>query len=136
MKKIIFFILGLIGLGLGVAGAILPMMPTIPFLMLSAFCFLRSSDRLTAWFKNTKLYKNNMEYYVRGKGMTAKTKIMIICIVTLAMVPSVIAMWRKGVVIGSVVLACVWLAHVICFIFVVKNYKGENSDSSENEIQK
>ena len=59
MKKILYIMIGCISLGLGIIGVILPILPTIPFVLLSAFCFAKSSERLDGWFKNTKLYSYN-----------------------------------------------------------------------------
>ena len=84
-KKVLFVILGCIGLGLGAVGAVLPLLPSFPFLLLAAFCFAKSSERLHSWFIGTKLYKNNLESYVKGKCMTWKTKIRIMITVTLLM---------------------------------------------------
>ena len=70
MKKILYIILGCVGIGMGAIGAALPILPTFPFLMLAAFCFAKSSKELDMWFKSTKLYQNNLADYVNGKGMT------------------------------------------------------------------
>lgn len=43
LKKIFWIILGCIGVGLGAIGAIVPMLPAFPFLMLAAFSFAKSS---------------------------------------------------------------------------------------------
>lgn len=118
LKKTFYIVLGLIGLGLGAAGAVLPLLPAFPFLLLAAFCFGRSSQRLHNWFINTKLYKNNLESYVAGKGMTKKTKIRIMVTVTLLMSIGFIMM--HAVVVGRVVLTLVWIFHLIYFIFGVK----------------
>ena len=59
MRKILYIMIGCISLGLGIIGVILPILPTIPFVLLSAFCFAKSSERLDGWFKNTKLYREN-----------------------------------------------------------------------------
>lgn len=40
---------GLISLGLGIIGAFVPLLPTVPLVLLAAFCFARSSERLHAW---------------------------------------------------------------------------------------
>lgn len=122
MKKILYIVVGIIGVALGAVGAVLPLMPAFPFLMLAAFCFARSSERLNNWFINTKLYKDNLEHFVRGKGMTAKTKLRVILFVTLTMSVGFFMMWRKGIIVGNIVLSCVWVFHVLYFIFGVKTY--------------
>ena len=53
--------------------------------MLSAFCFARSSEKLHSWFVSTRLYKNNLESFVRGRGMTRAAKLRIMGVVTLTM---------------------------------------------------
>ena len=131
IKKLLYIILGCIGVGLGAVGAVIPMLPAFPFLMLAAFCFARSSEKLDRWFKGTKLYKDNLEDYVAGRGMTWKTKIRIMVTVTLLMSVGFVMMGLKGVIVGCVVLACVWLFHIVYFFFGVKTIpvsaKGENS---------
>lgn len=116
--KLVYTTLGIISLGLGVLGAILPLLPAFPFLLFAAFCFGKSSQKLHNWFIGTKLYKSNLESYVRGKGMTRKTKIRIMVIVTLTMAVGFAMMHQ--VVIGRAVLAVVWLFHLYYFIFRVK----------------
>lgn len=123
VKKIAYIVVGCIGVGLGAIGAVVPMIPAFPFLLLAAFCFGRSSEKLNNWFINTKLYKNNLESYVQGRGMTWKTKIRIMITVTVLMSFGFIMMSR--VPVGRIVLACVWLFHIIYFAFGVKTIKVE-----------
>ena len=120
MKKLLYIIIGCIGVGLGAVGAVVPMLPAFPFLMLAAFCFARSSEKLDRWFKGTKLYKDNLEDYVAGRGMTVKTKVRIMITVTLLMSVGFIMMGLKGIVTGCIVLGCVWAFHIIYFICGVK----------------
>ena len=120
MKRILYIILGCVGVGLGAIGAVVPMLPAFPFLMLAAFCFARSSEKLDRWFKGTKLYKDNLADYVAGRGMTVKTKVRIMITVTLLMSIGFIMMGLKGIVTGCIVLSCVWAFHMIYFIWGVK----------------
>ncbi len=126
VKKIGYIILGFISVGLGAVGAVVPMLPSFPFLMLAAFCFARSSKKLDLWFKGTRLYKENLEDYVAGRGMTWKTKIRIMVTVTLLMSIGFIMMGRKGVVIGCMVLGCVWVFHILFFCFGVKTIPAKS----------
>lgn len=124
LKKILYVVLGCAGVGLGALGAVLPLLPAFPFLLLAAFCFARSSERLHNWFTGTKLYKNNLESYVKGKGMTRKTKVKIMVTVTVLMSVGFIMMHQ--IVVGRIVLACVWVFHILYFIFGVKTIKADN----------
>ena len=124
LKKMLLVIIGCIGVGLGALGVVLPILPTVPFLLLAAFCFARSSERLNNWFTGTKLYKNNLESYVKGEGMTRKTKIKIMVTVTVLMTIGFIMM--DQVLVGRIVLACVWVFHILYFVFGVKTIKKEN----------
>ena len=123
LKKILFVISGCISLGIGVVGAVLPILPSVPFLMVAAFCFAKSSKRLHTWFIGTKIYNNNLKSLVEGKGMTLKTKIKIISMVTILMAIGFVMM--SNILVGRIVLACVWIFHIIYFIFGIKTIKCE-----------
>ena len=126
IKKLLYVILGCIGLALGAVGAILPLLPAFPFLLLAAFCFAKSSEKLHRWFTGTKLYKNNLESYVKRRGMTWKTKIRIMITVTVLMSIGFIMM--HAVPVGRIVLACVWVFHILYFVFWVKTIKQTNGN--------
>ncbi len=125
VKKVFYIILGCIGLVLGAIGAVLPLLPAFPFLLFAAFCFSKSSDRLNLWFKGTKLYKDNLESYVAGKGMTKKTKIRIMVTVTVLMSIGFIMMHQ--VPVGRIVLVFLWVLHMIYFTFGVKTIQNSVS---------
>lgn len=125
MKKILYIVLGCISVGLGALGAVLPVLPTVPFLMLTAFCFARSSEKLDRWFRSTKLYEENLKDFVAGKGMTKKTKIRIMVTVTLLMSIGFVVMGLRGIVSGCVVLGLVWVFHIAYFVFGVRTYQEE-----------
>ena len=130
MKRILYIVLGCLGTGLGAVGAVLPILPTFPFLLLAAFCFARSSERLHNWFVHTKLYKKNLESYVQGRGMTWMTKIRIMLTVTILMSIGFIMMSR--VPVGRTVLLVVWALHILYFIFGVKTLKEEKIELADD----
>ena len=124
MKKLLYMIVGFLGVGLGAAGAVLPVLPTVPFLMLAAFCFARSSQRLDRWFRNTKLYRENLADFAAGRGMTRKVKIRVMVTVTMLMTIGLVVMGLRGIVMGCMMLGLVWIGHVIYFIWGVKTIEA------------
>ena len=123
MKRIVFIILGFIFLALGTIGVFLPILPTTPFYLLTLFFFANSSERLHNWFVETKLYKKHLESFVEHRGMLLQTKLSIICTVTLLMGFGFFMMARKGIWIPCIILAVVWICHIIYFMFKVETVK-------------
>ncbi len=126
LRKMGWNLLGIAGVFWGAIGAFLPVLPTVPFLLLAAFSFAKGSDRLYQWFIQTDLYKKNLETYVKGQGMTRKTKLRIMGTVTLFMAFGFFMMFRKAIYIPCIILGAVWLCHVLYFTYGVKTYQPEN----------
>lgn len=118
IKKLLYLCLGFLGLALGAVGAALPMLPAFPFLLLAAFGFGRSSEKLDAWFKGTRLYRENLADFVAGRGMTRRAKIRVMVTVTALM--SIGFLMMHAVVVGRIILGCVWAFHILYFLFAVK----------------
>lgn len=124
LKRLLFLIVGCISLGIGCVGIVLPILPTVPFFLLTVFCFANSSKKLHDWFVGTSLYKKNLESFVQKKGMTAKTKAGIIIPVTLLMGFGFFMMFRKGLIVPCVILGIVWVCHIVYFLFGVKTIQS------------
>lgn len=133
IKKYFFAAAGCISLALGCIGIVLPILPTVPFFLLTLFCFSQSSMRLHDWFTGTDLYKKNLESYVRKEGMQMKTKVSIVATVTLLMAIGFICM--KNVPVGRIVLSVVWVCHVIYFFCFVKTLPEEKTGSGGIEYE-
>lgn len=125
MKRIILIIVGCLGVGLGAVGAVLPVMPAFPFLLLAAVCFAKSSERLDRWFRGTKLYKNDLESFVKGQGMTRRTKIKVMITVTLLMSVGFVVMFSRQIYVTCMILGGVWLFHIVYFLFFVKTHRKD-----------
>lgn len=116
---------GFVTFALAMVGVALPLIPTTPFLLVAAFCFVRSSKRLDAWFKSTKVYRNVLEDYVRKRTMGPKAKAGVLVPVTILL--AVAALFMRNVPAGLLLLVVVWLGHVLYFGFMVKTERRQGA---------
>lgn len=82
-QKIIRWLLlaaGTICLVLGAIGIVLPILPTTPFLLLSAACYLRSSERMHKWLLGNRWFGEYIKNYQAGRGIPMKTKLFALTI--------------------------------------------------------
>lgn len=120
LKQLLFLIIGCLSLALGCVGIVLPILPTVPFFLLTVFCFANSSQKLHDWFIGTQMYKKHLESFVQKRGMTVRTKATILTSVTALMAVGFILMLRKGIIVPCIILAVVWVCHLVYFLFGVK----------------
>ena len=74
--RILFIILGTISLGLGIAGIFLPLLPTTPFLLLTAWCYAKSSSRLHKWLLEHKIFGQYIQDYTQNRSIPLRAKIV------------------------------------------------------------
>lgn len=120
MKKAVFVSIGCLFFACGWIGAFVPILPTTPFLLLSAACFAKGSSRLNKRFLNTRLYKRYLQSYVERREMPAKNKIIICALVTSMLMSAffIVQNW-----IGRILILCVIALKYYYFIFHVKTVK-------------
>lgn len=133
MKKIIhslYVVLGFISLAVGMIGIFLPILPTTPFILVSAALFAKGSARFHSWFTKTRVYKKYIEDAVKKKEMTkeAKCKVLltISCLFLIGFLISPI--WHAKVLI--IVIA---LFHYYYFLFRIKTLKKLETKYVESE---
>ncbi|MBP6288366.1 MAG: YbaN family protein [Faecalibacterium sp.] len=131
LKKAFFIALGCVSLALGTIGIVLPILPTVPFYLLTAFCFANSSERLHDWFIHTTVYKKYIGSYFRRRGMTKKAKCLLIGTVTAIMVPGFILMDK--VPVGRAIMLVVWMGHIFYFGFKVQTITQQEADEAMAE---
>lgn len=125
--RILFAILGFIFFVLGAIGVFLPIIPTTPFLLLAAFFFAKSSDRLNKWFLSTKLYQNHLDSFIKERAMTLKTKL---CILIFASTMLIIAFIMMNNVYGRIFIAFLIVFKYYYFFFRIKTIKPGEKKSS------
>lgn len=126
--RFLWMIAGFLCLVLGTVGVVLPILPTVPFYMATVFCFAKGSKRVHRWFLGTRLYKKHLESFATNKEMTKKTKTSILTTITILMAIGFFMM--KDVLIGRLILAIVWIFHILYLGFRV----GTVSETQGKEI--
>ncbi|MEX0669737.1 MAG: YbaN family protein [Pirellulales bacterium] len=83
---------GWICLGLAVVGAVLPLLPTTPFVLLASWCFYRGSPRIHAWLHRSKLFGPTLDDWQHYRGIRRSLKhraiVMVVMVVTLSLLLS------------------------------------------------
>ena len=119
--RYIFLTVGAVSFALGTAGIVLPILPTVPFYMLTLFCLARGSERFHRMFLESSLYQKTVGAYERDKALTLRTKLSILLSVSTIM--AVGAYFSQDMPIALIVMAFVWIGHVIALVFIVKTKK-------------
>ncbi len=76
VKKILYIIAGSAALALGIIGVFVPVLPTTPFLLLTAFCYMRSSKRLYDWLIGHRVFGTYIYNYITYKAVLKRAKII------------------------------------------------------------
>lgn len=125
MKKIIngFCVgLGFLFLVIGAVGAVLPLLPTTPFLLLSGAFFARGSKRFHQWLTQTKLYQSHIEQVLKKKAMTRKAKVTTLTAVSCMLL---IAYLLSPIWHAKVLIAAIAVFHYYYFLFRIKTIGRE-----------
>ncbi|MCL2576736.1 MAG: YbaN family protein [Defluviitaleaceae bacterium] len=75
IKNLLLVVLGVVSLILGLVGIILPVLPTTPFVLLSAACFSTSNKKLDDWLRRSRIFAPFIENYRTGQGISRLHKI-------------------------------------------------------------
>ncbi|MEZ7546214.1 YbaN family protein [Veillonella sp. 20925_1_51] len=122
--RYVFLAIGAISFALGTAGIVIPLLPTVPFYMLTLFCLARGSERFHNMFLESSLYQKTVGAYERDKALTLRTKLSILLSVSTIM--AIGAYFSQDMPIALIVMAFVWISHVIALVFIVKTKKIKN----------
>jgi len=129
-KRFVLIAFGVLFTGLGIAGTVMPFIPTTPLLLLAAVCFGKSSSKLHGWLLSTRFYARNIESFVKRREMTMKTKVKLLGTVTFFMGVSMAMMFALSAPrIPQIILAAVWLGHMLYFGFCVKTVRLHEQSS-------
>lgn len=98
-------------LGLGIVGIFIPILPTTPFLLLSAACYARSSEKFYQWLINNKWLGTYIKNYMDGKGIPLKIKIYTISL-----------LWVTILISAFFIAPFLWISIVLIIIAIIVTF--------------
>ncbi|WP_169805521.1 YbaN family protein [Methanobrevibacter filiformis] len=90
IKRSLFLTVGSVSLSLGVIGIVIPVLPTTPFILISAFCFANSSKRAEKWLLSNKYFRIYIENYRNKTGIPKSLKIQSISFLWIMLILSML----------------------------------------------
>lgn len=117
--KLFLISAGTVSLGIGILGIILPLLPTTPFLLFSAACYARSSEKFYNWLLTNRYFGNYIKNYREKKGIPKKVKISAIIFLWITISISIFIveyLWLK-------ILLLIIAISVSIHIWLLKTYK-------------
>ena len=123
MKRYIYIVLGLLAVGLGALGVVVPGLPTTPFLLLASWLFYRSSPRLQQWLLQSWLGKYIRGYQRRG-GMTATQKAGAVGVMAVMVLLSTFVFIHAGSV-ARIIVPVAGGVGALTVVFFVPNAKSD-----------
>jgi uncharacterized membrane protein YbaN (DUF454 family) len=121
IKRQLLLAAGTLSLAIGIVGIVVPLLPTTPFLLLAAGCYLRSSQRFYNWLMGNRFFGNYIRNYIEGRGIPVKVKLFIII---LLWVTIGISIWLVAKPLVTVILLIVAVGVTLHIIFIRVRRKG------------
>lgn len=126
MKRYLYIIFGLVAVGLGALGVVLPGLPTTPFLLLASWLFYRSSPKLQEWLLASWLGRYIRSYHRRG-GMTATQKAGAIGVMVVMVTLSTVFFIPAGSM-ARVIVPVAGVVGCLVVLLAVPNAKHDDGD--------
>ncbi len=112
----ILIVVGTLSLALAGLGVLLPGLPTTPFVLLAAACYIRSSERLYRWLLSNRLFRPIIQAWQRERGLTLNTKLVTFALVWLLLGSAALflveSLFMRGLLIGLAVVKTIVLIRI------------------------
>lgn len=131
--RIILIIIGFLSFSLGTIGIFLPILPTVPFYLLTSFCFVRGSEKFSKWFLNSKFYKNHLENFANHRVITIYGELILLMLVSTMLL---ISNWFINKPIMSIIFSILIACKYAYFVFrITPISRKEYLKIKENDLK-
>jgi len=113
MKRMLFIGLGSVSLALGVIGVFLPILPTTPFVLLSGYFYLRSSQRLYDWLLRHKRFGPILHNYIEHRAIPKRAKCSAIVLIWITIPISMILIGKLPYTIGLAIIGLLMSLYIV-----------------------
>jgi len=114
--RVLLVIVGTLMVGVGIVGIYVPGLPTTPFLLLAAFCYLRSSERLSRWLLNHPRFGPGLTTILREKALPMRVKVVAITAASISLLT--LALWVAETMLMKSVLVGVAAVNVLVILSI------------------
>ena len=111
--RFLFVSVGTISLGLGIIGIFIPLLPTTPLLLLSAYCYMRSSKRLYTWLVEHRILGSYIFYYLHYKAIPIRMKISATLLLWLSLIATMLWLRNPWAIVGLTMVGSATSFHVL-----------------------
>lgn len=114
LKSFLYVAGGWVCVGMAVIGAVLPLIPTTPFLLLASWCFYRGSPRIHAWLHRSKWFGPTLDDWQHYHGIRRSVKYrtvgLVAAVVLTSLVLSSLPSWLRyaALILVGVGLYVIW----------------------------
>ncbi len=126
VTRVLLQIGGMLSLALGLLGIFLPILPTTPFLLLTAACWARSSRRFYVWLMTNRIFGSYIHNWRKHGVIPKNTKLYAIALITVTMSTSII--FFIPMIIGQITMGLIGIA-VICYLYRMPTDINTNKES-------
>ena len=113
LMRIALIIVGVLALALGIIGIFLPLLPTVPFVLLAAACFSRASTRMHRWLLQLPFAGKVIDDYEKGRGVSRRTKLTALLMLWAGMTISAFALVPPPAVLALLAMLAVGTTIII-----------------------
>lgn len=115
IKRSLYLTIGILSLILGTIGIIVPLLPTVPFILLAAFCFARSSSRVHYWLMTHPWFADALQNWQQQRALRKSLKRRAMVMTTLSFAFSIAIvplMWVKGLLLCMLIGLLIYLRQI------------------------